>query len=98
MLAGVGREIARSLRLALPLALLIALINPLVYPEGDTLLFRGGEVLGRRIDITLEAIAVGALNGLRVIVIVAGVRAAVGGRRSRRAAAACSGASPTARR
>ena len=70
VLAGVGREIGRSLRFALPFALLIALINPLVYPEGDTLLFRGGEVFGRRIDITLEATAAGVLNGLRVIVIV----------------------------
>ena len=68
--AGVGREIARSLRFALPFALLITLINPLVYPEGDTLLIRGGDVLGRRIDITLEATAAGALNGMRVIVIV----------------------------
>jgi energy-coupling factor transport system permease protein len=68
--AGVGREIGRSLRFALPFALLITLINPLVYPEGDTLLFRGGEVLGRRIDITLEATVAGALNGMRVIVIV----------------------------
>ena len=70
VVAGVGREIVRSLRFALPFALLIAVINPLVYPEGDTLLFRGGEVLGRQIDITLEATAAGILNGLRVIVIV----------------------------
>ena len=69
-LAGVGREIGRSLRFALPFAVLIAVINPLVYPEGDTLLFRGGENLGRRIDITLEATAAGVFNGLRVIVIV----------------------------
>jgi energy-coupling factor transport system permease protein len=69
-LAGVGREIARSLRFALPFAVLIAVINPLVYPEGDTLLIRGGEVLGRQIDITLEATAAGILNGLRVVVIV----------------------------
>jgi energy-coupling factor transport system permease protein len=68
--AGVGREIARSLRFAVPFAVLIAVINPLVYPEGDTLLFRGGEFLGRQIDITLEATAAGVLNGLRVIVIV----------------------------
>jgi energy-coupling factor transport system permease protein len=68
--AGVGREIMRSLRFALPFALLIAVINPLVYPEGGTLLFRGGEILGRQIDITLEATAAGVLNGLRVIVIV----------------------------
>jgi energy-coupling factor transport system permease protein len=70
VVAGVGREIGRSLRFALPFALLIALINPLVYPEGDTLLVRGGEVLGRQIDITLEATAAGVFNGLRVIVIV----------------------------
>jgi energy-coupling factor transport system permease protein len=70
VVAGVGREIGRSLRFALPFALLITLINPLVYPEGDTLLVRGGEVLGRQIDITLEATAAGVLNGLRVIVIV----------------------------
>ena len=70
VLAGVGREIGRSLRFALPFALLIAVINPLVYPEGDTLLFRGGELLGRQIDITLEATAAGVFNGLRVVVIV----------------------------
>jgi energy-coupling factor transport system permease protein len=70
IVAGVGREIVRSLRFALPFALLIAVINPLVYPEGDTLLIRGGEFLGRNIDITLEATAAGVLNGLRVIVIV----------------------------
>jgi energy-coupling factor transport system permease protein len=70
VVAGVGREILRSLRFALPFALLIAVINPLVYPEGDTLLFRGGELLGRQIDITLEATVAGVLNGLRVIVIV----------------------------
>src|SRR4029453_6701098 len=68
--AGLRRGIGRSLRFALPFALLIAVINPLVYPEGDTLLFRGGEVLGREIDITLEATAAGVFNGLRVIVIV----------------------------
>jgi energy-coupling factor transport system permease protein len=70
VVAGVGREILRSLRFALPFALLIAVINPLVYPEGDTLLFRGGELLGREIDITLEATVAGVLNGMRVIVIV----------------------------
>lgn len=69
--AGVGREVGRSLRLALPLALLVTLVNPLVYAGGDTLLIRGGAVLGRRIDITLEALAYGALNGLRVVVIIA---------------------------
>jgi energy-coupling factor transport system permease protein len=69
--AGVGREVWRSLRLAAPLALLVAVVNPLVYPEGDTLLVRGGELLGRRLDITLEATVAGALSGLRVAVLVA---------------------------
>lgn len=69
--AGVGREIRAALRLALPLALLLAVVNPLVYAGGETLLVRGGEVLGRRVDITLEATVAGALGGLRVVVIVA---------------------------
>src|SRR5919108_5462951 len=61
--ARVGREVARSFALALPLALLVTLVNPLVYPEGDTLLVRGGELLGRRVDVTLEALGAGALPG-----------------------------------
>jgi energy-coupling factor transport system permease protein len=68
--AGVGREMARAVWLALPLALLVTLINPLLYREGDTLLLRGGEVLGRRMDITLEALAAGGLAGLRVVALV----------------------------
>lgn len=68
--AGVGREMGRVALLALPLVLLIALVNPLVYREGDTLLVRGGELLGRRMDITLEALVAGGLAGLRVAAIV----------------------------
>lgn len=68
--AGVGREIRRAALLSLPLVLLVALINPLVYREGDTLLIRGGEILGRRIDVTLEALVAGGLAGLRVAAIV----------------------------
>jgi len=64
--AGVGSEIARAARLSVPLALLVTLINPLVYAEGQTLLVRGGSVLGHRFDITLEALAAGGLAGLRV--------------------------------
>jgi len=64
--AGVGREIARAARLAVPLALLVTVINPLVYAEGQTLLVRGGTLLGHRFDITLEALGAGALAGLRV--------------------------------
>ena len=51
----------------MPLAILIALVNPLVYQGGDTLLVRGGTFLGRRFDVTLEALAAGGLAGLRVI-------------------------------
>jgi energy-coupling factor transport system permease protein len=68
--AGVGREIKRTALLSLPLILLIAVINPLVYREGDTLLVRGWEILGRQMDITLEAVVAGGLAGLRVAAIV----------------------------
>src|SRR3954470_15728378 len=69
--ARVGREVRRALMLSLPLALLVAVINPLVYQGGDTLLIRGGMVLGRRFDVTLEALVTGLLFGLRVAAIVA---------------------------
>jgi energy-coupling factor transport system permease protein len=68
--AGVGRQIRAAALLSLPLVLLVALINPLVYREGDTLLVRGGEVLGRRMDVTLEALVAGGLAGLRIAAIV----------------------------
>jgi energy-coupling factor transport system permease protein len=68
--AGVGREVARSLRLALPFALLVAIVNALVYQGGETLLVRGGEFLGRRWDVTLEAAAEGAFVGLRIVVLI----------------------------
>jgi len=68
--ARVGPQLVRSAKLGIPLAILIAVINPLVYQEGDTLLVRGGEVLGRRFDITLEALAAGGLAGFRVIVFL----------------------------
>jgi energy-coupling factor transport system permease protein len=69
--AGVGREVARSLRLALPFALLVATVNAIVYQGGDTLLVRGGQFLGRRWDVTLEAAAEGAMVGLRIVVLIA---------------------------
>ena len=47
------------------------LIDLVIPRGGETLLVRGGEVLGRRVDITLEATVAGALGGLRVVVIVA---------------------------
>jgi energy-coupling factor transport system permease protein len=68
--AGVAREIRRAAWISLPLVVLIAAINPLVYREGDTLLIRGGELLGRRFDVTLEALVAGGLAGLRLAAFV----------------------------
>jgi energy-coupling factor transport system permease protein len=67
--ASVGAELGRAARLTVPLALLIVLVNPLVYREGETLLVRGGEVLGYRIEITLEALAYGGTAALRLFVL-----------------------------
>jgi energy-coupling factor transport system permease protein len=69
--SGVRAELARAARLALPIALLVALINPLVSQEGLTVLVQGWTVpvIGR-LDITLEALAYGALAGLRVLVLM----------------------------
>lgn len=64
--AGVGAELRRAAYLAVPLALLVTIVNPLIYREGDTLLIRGSELLGRRMDVTLEALVAGGLAGLRV--------------------------------
>src|SRR5205823_2031843 len=51
--AGAGAELRRAARLALPVAILLVVINALVYREGQTVIFRGGDVLGRRLDVTL---------------------------------------------
>ena len=69
MAASVGAELGRAARLTVPLALLIVLVNPLVYREGETLLVRGGEVLGYRIEITLEALVYGGAAALRLFVL-----------------------------
>jgi energy-coupling factor transport system permease protein len=69
--AGVGREVGRSLRLAIPFALLVALVNALVYQQGETLLLRGDNFLGRRWDVTLEATVEGLMNGMRIVVLIA---------------------------
>jgi energy-coupling factor transport system permease protein len=68
--AGVGRDLGRAARLGLTIALLVAVINPLVSSEGDTLLVRGWALLGHRFDITLEALAYGALAGVRLFGLV----------------------------
>jgi energy-coupling factor transport system permease protein len=68
--AGVGGQVARAAWLSLPLALLMTLINPIVYQGGQTLLVRGGTFLGRRFDVTLEALGAGGLAGLRIVALV----------------------------
>lgn len=68
--AGVGKDLRRAARIAVPIALLFALINPLVSQGGATLLVRGGTVLGRPFDVTLEAVVYGATAGLRVLVLI----------------------------
>jgi energy-coupling factor transport system permease protein len=52
------------------LALLVVIINPLVTSDGLTVLVRGGSFLGRRWDITLEALIYGAVAALRVLDVV----------------------------
>ena len=69
--AGVARDVARTARFTLPLAVLVALVNVLVVRDGLTVFARLGEVepFGR-LDLTAEALVVGLVLGLRVIVIV----------------------------
>src|SRR4051812_8200886 len=65
--AGVARElVGRSLRLALPFALLVIAINGLVSQRGATVVFRGGTILGHRLDVTAESLAWGAVTALQI--------------------------------
>jgi len=70
-IAGVGRELAWGARLGLGLALALVAVNALVSRSGLTVIARLGElpVLGS-IDVTVEAIAYGAVQGLRALVVV----------------------------
>jgi energy-coupling factor transport system permease protein len=70
--AKVGRAVARAVLWTLPFAAAIALVNALVVRDGVTVVFRGGRVPGvGRLDVTAEAIAYGAVLGLRAIAIIA---------------------------
>ena len=70
--AHVGRAVTRALLWAVPFGLAIAVVNALVTRDGVTVVFRGGTVPGLgRLDITAEAIAFGAVLGLRAAVIIA---------------------------
>jgi energy-coupling factor transport system permease protein len=70
-LAGVAREVRRATLIGLPVAIVIALVNPLVSNNGNTVIFRFGELLGHRFDVTSEAILFGLVAGLRVLVLIA---------------------------
>ena len=69
--AGVASELRATATFALPFALLVLAINPLVSQQGETLLVRGWTVLGRRFDITLEALAYGGVAALRIVALFA---------------------------
>jgi energy-coupling factor transport system permease protein len=69
--AGVGREIARSLRLAAIVALPIVLVNVLVSRQGLTVFARLGDLgpFGQG-DLTVEALVYGAVIGLKVTLLI----------------------------
>jgi energy-coupling factor transport system permease protein len=70
--ARVGREVTRALAWALPLSIAIAVVNAIVVREGLTVVFRGPVMPGiGRLDITAEALAYGAVLGLRATAIIA---------------------------
>jgi energy-coupling factor transport system permease protein len=68
-LAGARGAVRAALRMGLFLALLIVVVNALVVNRGETVLLRLGELpLLGRVDVTAEAIAAGAVIGLRATV------------------------------
>jgi energy-coupling factor transport system permease protein len=69
LLAGAGRALWAAARLGLTLAVTITLVNGLVTDRGETVLARLGEwpVLGQ-VNVTAEALAAGAVIGLRAMV------------------------------
>jgi energy-coupling factor transport system permease protein len=71
LLAGAGRAVRTALRMGAALALLIVVVNALLVSRGETVLARLGEwpLLGR-VDVTAEAIAEGAVLGLRAAVVL----------------------------
>jgi energy-coupling factor transport system permease protein len=69
--AGVARQVRRAALIGLPIAIVIALVNPLVSQNGNTVIFRLGELLGHRFDVTLEAVLFGLVAGFRVLVLIA---------------------------
>jgi energy-coupling factor transport system permease protein len=71
VLAGVGRELRRSLVWAVPLWFTIAAINALVTRNGLTVIWRFGDLpLIGQTNVTLEATVYGAVLGLRAVTLV----------------------------
>jgi energy-coupling factor transport system permease protein len=70
-LAGAGRAVRAALRMGVALALLIVVVNALVVSRGETVLARLGDwpLLGQ-VDVTAEAIAEGAILGLRAAAVL----------------------------
>lgn len=71
LLAGARRAVRAALRMGLVLALLIVAVNGLVVNRGATVLARLGDwpLLGQ-VDVTAEALAEGAIFGLRAMVVM----------------------------
>lgn len=70
-LCGVGGDLARAARFSVPLVVTMALINALVVRDGETVLWRFGELpVAGQVDLTAEALAYGLVLGLRIVVIV----------------------------
>ncbi len=88
LLAGARRAVRAALRMGLALALLIVVVNALVVNRGETVLARLGDwpLLGQ-VDVTAEAIAAGAVFGLRAVVVDGRLRRLLGLRRPRPGAA-----------
>jgi len=64
--AGAGAAVRVALRMGLTLALLIVAVNALVVSRGETVLLRLGELpLLGQVNVTAEALAAGAVIGLR---------------------------------
>ena len=70
-LAGAGGAVRAAVRIGLAVAVPIVVVNALVVSRGETVLARLGEwpLLGR-VDVTAEAIADGAVFGLRAVVVM----------------------------
>jgi energy-coupling factor transport system permease protein len=70
-LAGARTAVRAALWMGLSLALLIVVVNALVVSRGETVLARLGDwpILGQ-VDVTAEAIAAGAVLGLRAAVVM----------------------------